>query len=99
MLPSTRVGSLSSSQSADPGAFLALANRGSEHLTAHSFTHWAVWLGCVGTCVAISFLLAEGESTGVMRVRSGASSNASNLFPPSAIPFFGDLVNLIGATL
>ncbi|WVR06190.1 hypothetical protein IAU60_003220 [Kwoniella sp. DSM 27419] len=49
--------------------------RGSDHLTSHSFTHWAVWLGTVGGCVAISFLLAE------------------------AIPFFGDLVNLIGATL
>ncbi|KAK4689052.1 hypothetical protein P7C73_g1057, partial [Tremellales sp. Uapishka_1] len=49
--------------------------RGSEHLTSHSFTHWATWLGCVGGCVFISFILAE------------------------AIPFFGDLVNLIGATL
>ncbi|WWC62344.1 uncharacterized protein I303_104940 [Kwoniella dejecticola CBS 10117] len=49
--------------------------RGSEHLTAHTFTHWAVWLGTVAGCVTISFILAE------------------------AIPFFGDLVNLIGATL
>ncbi|WVQ96884.1 hypothetical protein IAU59_003991 [Kwoniella sp. CBS 9459] len=49
--------------------------RGTEHLTSHSFTHWAVWLGTVAACVAISFILAE------------------------SIPFFGDLVNLIGATL
>ncbi|GFZ50383.1 hypothetical protein JCM24511_08140 [Saitozyma sp. JCM 24511] len=49
--------------------------RGSQHLTAHTFTHWAVWLGTVAGCVAMSFILAE------------------------AIPFFGDLVNLIGATL
>ncbi|KGB76014.3 neutral amino acid transporter [Cryptococcus deuterogattii R265] len=49
--------------------------RGSEHLTAHSFIHWAVWLGTVGTCVTISFILAQ------------------------SIPFFGDFVSLIGATL
>ncbi|WVQ81555.1 hypothetical protein IAT38_003679 [Cryptococcus sp. DSM 104549] len=49
--------------------------RGSDHLTSHSFTHWAVWLGTVGGCVFISFVLSQ------------------------AIPFFGDLVNLIGATL
>ncbi|WWD21798.1 hypothetical protein CI109_106286 [Kwoniella shandongensis] len=49
--------------------------RGSDHLTSHSFVHWATWLGCVGGCVTLSFILAE------------------------AIPFFGDLVNLIGATL
>jgi amino acid transporter len=36
--------------------------RGSEHLTTHSFTHWGVWLGTVAGCVAISFILAEGES-------------------------------------
>ncbi|AFR96003.2 neutral amino acid transporter [Cryptococcus neoformans C23] len=49
--------------------------RGSAHLTAPSFTHWAVWLGTVGTCVFIAFILAE------------------------SIPFFGDFVSLIGATL
>ncbi|GHJ84929.1 hypothetical protein NliqN6_1331 [Naganishia liquefaciens] len=49
--------------------------RNSEHLTAHSFTHWAVWLGVVASCVTISFILAE------------------------AIPFFGALTSLIGATL
>lgn len=32
--------------------------RGSEHLTSHSFTHWAVWLGTVALCVFISFILA-----------------------------------------
>lgn len=48
--------------------------RGSEHLKSHSFTHWAVWLGSVGSCVAVSFILSQ------------------------AIPFFGALVNLIGAT-
>lgn len=31
----------------------------SEHLKAHSFTHWAVWLGVVASCVTISFILAE----------------------------------------
>jgi hypothetical protein len=35
--------------------------RGSDHLTSHSFTHWAVWLGCVAGCVTLSFILAEGE--------------------------------------
>ena len=36
--------------------------RDSEHLAAHSFTHWAVWLGIVAGCVTVSFILAEGES-------------------------------------
>jgi hypothetical protein len=36
--------------------------RGSEHLTSHSFTHWAVWLGTVAGCVTLSFILAMGES-------------------------------------
>jgi hypothetical protein len=31
----------------------------SEHLKAHSFVHWAVWLGVVGSCVTLSFILAE----------------------------------------
>lgn len=31
----------------------------SEHLKAHSFVHWAVWLGTVAACVTISFILAE----------------------------------------
>lgn len=34
-------------------------HRNSQHLTAHSFTHWAVWLGVVASCVTISFILAE----------------------------------------
>ncbi|WVQ73763.1 hypothetical protein IAR50_003343 [Cryptococcus sp. DSM 104548] len=33
--------------------------RGSEHLTGNTFTHWAVWLGTVGGCVALAFVLAE----------------------------------------
>jgi amino acid transporter len=36
-----------------PGLFVSVT---------HSFTHWAVWLGTVAGCVAISFILAEGES-------------------------------------
>jgi amino acid transporter len=40
--------------------------RGSEHLTTHSFTHWAVWLGTVAGCVTISFILAEGESSRIL---------------------------------
>jgi hypothetical protein len=35
--------------------------RGSEHLTSHSFTHWAVWLSTVAGCVAFSFILAMCE--------------------------------------
>ncbi|WVO15296.1 hypothetical protein L204_102952 [Cryptococcus depauperatus] len=33
--------------------------RGSEHLTSNSFIHWATWLGSVGACVIIAFILAE----------------------------------------
>ncbi|WOO82914.1 N amino acid transport system protein [Vanrija pseudolonga] len=32
--------------------------RDSVHLTAHSFTHWAVWLGIVGVCTLLAFILA-----------------------------------------
>jgi hypothetical protein len=64
---------------------------GSEHLTSHSSKHWATWLSCVGGCVFISFILAEGTFT------SSYAQSALTAF--AAIPFFGDLVNLIGATL
>lgn len=44
-----------------PGAPIDVYMRlsGSEHLKAHSFVHWAVWLGTVAGCVTISFILAE----------------------------------------
>lgn len=35
--------------------------RGSDHLTSHSFVHWAVWLGTVAGCVFLSFILAMCE--------------------------------------
>ena len=33
--------------------------RGSQHLTANSLTHWAVWFGCTGGCVISSYIIAS----------------------------------------
>lgn len=35
------------------------ALRGSEHLTANTFKHWAVWLACTGGCVLFSYIVAS----------------------------------------
>lgn len=34
--------------------------RGSEHLTANSFKHWATWLGCTTAITLSSYLIASG---------------------------------------
>jgi hypothetical protein len=34
--------------------------RGSEHLTANSFKHWATWFGCTFTVTISSYLIASG---------------------------------------
>lgn len=34
--------------------------RGSEHLTANSFKHWATWLGCTFSITTSSYLIASG---------------------------------------
>lgn len=42
--------------------------RDSDHLTSHSFKHWAVWLGTVAFCVTCSFILAECEYPPQVRI-------------------------------
>ena len=34
--------------------------RGSKHLTANSFTHWAVWLSCTFGMAIIAYVIASG---------------------------------------
>ncbi|KAF4971985.1 hypothetical protein FSARC_1315 [Fusarium sarcochroum] len=34
--------------------------RGSKHLTANTFTHWAVWLSCVAGMAIIAYVIASG---------------------------------------
>lgn len=33
--------------------------RGSSHLAANTFTHWAVWLGCTGSIAIIAYIIAS----------------------------------------
>ncbi|KAI3551919.1 transmembrane amino acid transporter [Colletotrichum filicis] len=34
--------------------------RGSRHLTANTFTHWATWIGCTFTVALVAYLVASG---------------------------------------
>lgn len=33
--------------------------RGSDHLTSNSVVHWATWLGCVGACTLVAYIIAS----------------------------------------
>lgn len=33
--------------------------RGSKHLTADTFVHWATWLGCTGSITVVAYIIAS----------------------------------------
>lgn len=44
-----------------PGKYILIrVLRGSKHLAANTFVHWATWLGCTGGITVIAYLIASG---------------------------------------
>ncbi|EEU38442.1 uncharacterized protein NECHADRAFT_55362 [Fusarium vanettenii 77-13-4] len=58
-LPGLCVSSTLSTHLASKHFFLRIL-RGTKHLTANTFTHWATWLGCVFTVAIVAYLIASG---------------------------------------